>query len=288
MRGDDFPGQLRNLQAQAFKLRLQGVGGRAGRLAVGQMSGDGVIVFNALLRGLVLDDRQPQGRPLRVNLHSPPLGVLGGLLSGLDGGGDFLQLRFCRRDLRRDGGHGPVGMLLGLQLRQVPRRITQGLMRCQGLFIGFRQHFIPGAVLCFHGFQGAGQLRDSGLSRHSGHQELASSGLRHRATAVGQLPGLGLSRRKAGLKLPDADPAVCQVFVLCLPCGQQRLGGFKGLGKPLLGFCFCRGQGVKRGLSRLHVRLSVDDVLVLPELSPGRLCVQLCLVDFTLEAGQLL
>ena len=161
-------------------------------------------------------------------------------------------------------------------------------MRCQDLFIGFRQLFIPGAVLRFHGLQGVGQLRDSGLSCHSGHQELASSGLRHRATAVGQLPGLGLSRRKAGLKLPDADPAVCQVLVFGLPCGQQRLSSLKGLGKPLLGLRFYRGQGVKRGLGRLHVRLSVDDVLVLPELSPGRLRVQLRLADFIPEAGQLL
>lgn len=160
-------------------------------------------------------------------------------------------------------------------------------MRCQGLFIGFRQLFIPGAVLRFHGLQGVGQLRDGGLSRHSGHQELASSGLRHGATAVGQLPGLRLGRRKAGLQLPDADPAVCQVLVLGLPCGQQRLGGLKGLGKPLLSLRFRRGQGVKRGLGRLHVWLSADDVLILPELSPGRLRVQLRLADCFPEAGQL-
>ena len=252
------------------------------------MSGNGFIVFNALLRGLVLDDRQPQGRPLRVNLPSPLLGVLGGLLGGLDGGADFLQFRFCRRDLRRNSGYGSVGVLLSLQFCQVSRRIAQGLMRCQGLFIGFRQLFIPGAVLCFHGLKGVGQLRDGGLSRHSGHQELASSSLRHRATTVGQLPSLGLSRRKAGLQLPDADPAVCQMLVLGLPCGQQRLGGLKGLCKPFLGLRFYRGQGVKRGLGRLHIWLSVDDVLVLPELSPGRLRVQLRLVDFTPEAGQFL
>ena len=56
VRGDDFPGQLRNLPTQALNLRLQGVGGRVGRLAVGQMSGDGFIVFDALLCGLVFGD----------------------------------------------------------------------------------------------------------------------------------------------------------------------------------------------------------------------------------------
>ena len=33
--------------------------------------------------------------------------------------------------------------------------------------------------------------------------------------------------------LEELNSGECQVFVLCLPCGQQRLGGFKGLGKPL-------------------------------------------------------
>ena len=89
------------------------------------------------------------------------------------------------------------------------------------------------------------------------------------------------------MQLPDADPAVCQVLVLGLPCGQQRLGGLKGLGKPLLSLRFRRGQGVKRGLGRLHVWLSADDVLILPELSPGRLRVQLRLADCFPEAGQL-
>ena len=160
-------------------------------------------------------------------------------------------------------------------------------MRRQGIFIGFRQLFIPGAVLCFHGLQGVGQLRDGGLGRHGGRQEFAGGGLRHGASAVGQLPGLSLSRRKAGLQLPDTDPAVCQVLVLGLPRVPERRCGLLGLGKPPLGVLFQGCQGVKRGLSRLHVRLLGKDVLVLLELPAALRRIKVCLSAFFAQAGQL-
>ena len=89
------------------------------------------------------------------------------------------------------------------------------------------------------------------------------------------------------MQLPNTDPAVCQVLVLGLPRVPERRCGLLGLGKPPLGVLFQGYQGVKRGLSRLHVRLLGKDVLVLLELPAALRCIKVRFSYFLAQAGQL-
>ena len=167
-------------------------------------------------------------------------------------------------------------------MKQLSRRVAQGLVRGLGVVVGFQQLLVLGPAACLGLCQLLLQSGNRPLRVGGGDQELTRCSVRVRAAAPIQAGRLFAQGFEIALHATDSHAAFRQV---CINRSLRIMGGLRGLfllQHAALNFLLSGCQGFKTGLRRLDFRLPLDRTLVLAPINcklvdglPGLLCVAL-------------